>query len=60
MSIEVVSVTQASARRVSDDCFADELAKSQGCPLLYVGDDFAKTGIVSALPAATSGPPPGL
>lgn len=34
------------------DCFAYELAKDRGCRLLYVGDDFAKTDIESALPAA--------
>jgi ribonuclease VapC len=27
------------------DCFAYEIAKDRGCPLLYVGDDFAKTDI---------------
>jgi ribonuclease VapC len=27
------------------DCFAYEVAKNRGCPLLYVGDDFAKTDI---------------
>jgi ribonuclease VapC len=31
------------------DCFAYELAKQRGCRLLYVGDDFAKTDIDSAL-----------
>lgn len=31
------------------DCFAYVLAKEQGCPLLYVGDDFAQTDIASAL-----------
>lgn len=31
------------------DCFAYETARTHGCPLLYVGDDFAKTDIVSAL-----------
>ena len=33
------------------DCFAYEVAKTQGCPLLYVGDgdDFAKTDIGSVL-----------
>jgi ribonuclease VapC len=31
------------------DCFAYALAKERGCPLLYVGGDFAKTDIVSAL-----------
>jgi ribonuclease VapC len=28
------------------DCFAYEVAKENGCPLLYVGDDFAKTDLV--------------
>ncbi len=31
------------------DCFAYEVAKRYNCPLLYVGDDFAKTDIASAL-----------
>lgn len=31
------------------DCFAYQLAKSQNCPLLYVGDDFSQTDIVSAI-----------
>ncbi len=31
------------------DCFAYEVAKERGCRLLYVGDDFAKTDILSAL-----------
>jgi ribonuclease VapC len=31
------------------DCFAYELAKERGCPLLYVGNDFAKTDITSAI-----------
>lgn len=31
------------------DCFAYELAKERGCPLLFVGDDFAQTDIKSAL-----------
>jgi ribonuclease VapC len=33
----------------SGDCFAYEAAKERGCPLLYVGDDFARTDITSAL-----------
>lgn len=33
------------------DCFAYALAKDQGCPLLFVGQDFAKTDIVAALAA---------
>ena len=31
------------------DCFAYEIAKSRDCPLLYVGDDFARTDVASAL-----------
>ena len=31
------------------DCFAYVLAKTHGCKLLYVGDDFARTDIGTAL-----------
>lgn len=31
------------------DCFAYEAAQELGCALLYVGDDFAKTDVRSAL-----------
>jgi ribonuclease VapC len=31
------------------DCFAYEIAKEYSCPLLYVGDDFSKTDLESAL-----------
>jgi len=31
------------------DCFAYELAISQNCPLLYVGQDFARTDVQSAV-----------
>ena len=31
------------------DCFAYEVAKSRDCPLLYVGEDFARTDIASVL-----------
>ena len=31
------------------DCFAYEVAKSHDCPLLYVGEDFARTDVVSVL-----------
>lgn len=31
------------------DCFAYALATEHGCPLLYVGDDFARTDVESAL-----------
>lgn len=30
------------------DCFAYDVAREHGCALLYVGDDFARTGIASA------------
>ncbi|WP_165217686.1 type II toxin-antitoxin system VapC family toxin [Affinirhizobium pseudoryzae] len=33
------------------DCFAYATAKEFGCPLLYVGQDFARTDIASAIPA---------
>jgi ribonuclease VapC len=33
------------------DCFAYALAKATGEPLLFKGDDFARTDIVPALPA---------
>ncbi|HEV7227020.1 type II toxin-antitoxin system VapC family toxin [Brevundimonas sp.] len=31
------------------DCFSYALAELYGCPLLYVGDDFARTDVRSAL-----------
>ena len=31
------------------DCFAYELAMSRACPLLYIGNDFSKTDVKSAL-----------
>jgi ribonuclease VapC len=31
------------------DCFAYEVAKEHACPLLYIGADFAKTDVRSAL-----------
>lgn len=31
------------------DCFAYELAKDRGCPLLYIGNDFSQTDIESVL-----------
>ena len=37
------------ARLNLGDCFAYALAKERGCPLLFVGDDFSRTDIVSAL-----------
>lgn len=37
------------ARLNFGDCFAYEVAKSRECPLLYVGSDFARTDVASAL-----------
>jgi ribonuclease VapC len=31
------------------DCFAYEVAKEHDCPLLYIGDDFARTDVKRAL-----------
>jgi len=31
------------------DCFSYEVAERYGCPLLYLGNDFTKTDIASAL-----------
>lgn len=31
------------------DCFAYELAKEHACPLLFVGEDFAKTDLTRAI-----------
>ena len=31
------------------DCFAYQVAKANGCPLLYVGEDFARTDVRSAI-----------
>ncbi len=33
------------------DRFADQTAKAHECPLLFLGDDFVRTGIESALKA---------
>jgi len=38
-----------TARLNFGDCFAYDLAKANDCPLLYVGRDFAKTDVKSAL-----------
>jgi ribonuclease VapC len=32
------------------DCFAYALASERGCPLLFVGDEFARTDLVRATP----------
>ena len=37
------------ARLNFGDCFAYDVAKQNACPLLYVGRDFAKTDVESAL-----------
>jgi len=31
------------------DCFSYEVAKQRSCPLLFVGDDFSKTDVASAI-----------
>jgi ribonuclease VapC len=31
------------------DCFSYEVASERACPLLYVGEDFAKTDLASAI-----------
>ena len=31
------------------DCFAYEVAKEHGCPLLHVGEDFARTDTARAI-----------
>jgi ribonuclease VapC len=31
------------------DCFSYEVAKEHSCPLLFIGDDFSKTDLESAL-----------
>jgi ribonuclease VapC len=36
------------------DCFACQTARSKGCPLLYVGNDFSKTDLTSALPRSAA------
>ena len=33
------------------DCFGYALASDRRCPLLYVGEDFRRTDVVSAIPA---------
>lgn len=37
------------------DCFAYEAAQSRGCPLLFVGNDFSQTDVMSALPSQSTG-----
>ncbi len=37
------------ARLNFGDCFAYDTAQTHGCPLLFVGEDFRRTDIVSAL-----------
>ncbi len=37
------------ARLNLGDCFAYDVAKEYGCPLLFVGKDFSKTDLESAL-----------
>lgn len=47
------------ARLNLGDCFAYEAAKTAACPLLYVGDDFSKTDIESAIQPAAAQASPG-
>ncbi|MDP1583488.1 MAG: type II toxin-antitoxin system VapC family toxin [Bradyrhizobium sp.] len=65
LGFNAVAVTPASARRIASahgrwgkgidaglnfgDCFAYEVAKEHDCPLLYVGDDFARTDVKGVL-----------
>ncbi|BDA87142.1 ribonuclease VapC [Aureimonas sp. SA4125] len=44
--------TGSPARLNFGDCFAYALAKARGLPLLFVGDDFVHTDLVSALDRA--------
>lgn len=37
------------------DCFAYEAASARACPLLFVGDDFGRTDVVSCLPVSARG-----
>ncbi len=39
------------------DCFSYEVAREHGCPLLYVGKDFAQTDVGSALEHGRTGSP---
>ena len=63
LNLEVISVTAASARVAArahaqwgqgrnglnfGDCFAYAAAKDAGCPLLFVGEDFARTEVTAA------------
>lgn len=36
------------------DCFAYEVASEYSCPLLFVGDDFSRTDLVSVLGSTTA------
>ena len=65
LDLEIASVSPATAGQVANayaqwgeghpaglnigDCFAYEVAKTQDCPLLYVGKDFARTDVASVL-----------
>ena len=37
------------ARLNVGDCFAYDVAKQHDCPLLFVGDDFARTDLTAAI-----------
>jgi ribonuclease VapC len=51
----IVDVTPNAARRVAaayerfGDCFSYEIAKEYACRLLFIGNDFSKTDLKSAL-----------
>jgi ribonuclease VapC len=64
LDFEIISVDAATARRAAaaharwgkgakglnfGDCFAYDLARQNRCSLLYVGRDFARTDVKSAL-----------
>ncbi len=65
LGFEIIDVTAGMARRVAaaydqwgkgvhpalnfGDCFAYAVANERNCPLLYVGEDFARTDIRLAL-----------
>jgi ribonuclease VapC len=54
LPLDIIPASEAIARRVAEtysrwgDCFSYVTARDRGCPLLYVGDDFARTDLVAA------------
>jgi ribonuclease VapC len=65
LDVDIVAATESHAGAAADafarfgrrtaanlnlgECFAYALAKAENCPLLFKGDDFGKTDIVSAI-----------